>query len=65
MAKQNAQILFTQQQFEQLEDLKPQTGLNPPSPYGERSTISFSKSGSTDIKSTLNLLPTLGTKEAR
>ena len=47
MAKKIAQVQFTQQQLEQLEDLKRQTGLNRVEFLQRGSTITFPKSVST------------------
>jgi len=65
MAKKNAQIQFTQQQLEQLEDLKRQTGLN----RGELVrravdyyTIQIRENG---CNPTMTPLPTIGTRVAR
>ena len=49
MARKVTQIQFTQQQIEQLDELKRQTGLTARSSSGERWLITYCRSGSTVI----------------
>ncbi|MCY4409573.1 MAG: hypothetical protein OXC27_03840 [Caldilineaceae bacterium] len=64
MVKKIAQIQFTQQQLEQLEDLKRQTGLNPTEFVRRAVDYCILQMRDRGYESTLIPLPTIGTTEA-
>lgn len=65
MAKKIGQIQFTQQQLEQLEDLKRQNGLNRTELVRRAGDYYFLQIREHGHKSTLIPLPTVGTSGAR
>ena len=65
MAKKIAQIQFTQQQLEQLENLKRQTGLNRTELVRRAVDFYILHIREHGYKSTTIPLPTVGTSEAR
>ena len=65
MAKKIAQIQFTQQQLEQLEDLKRQTGLNRTDLVRRAVDYYILQIREHGYTSTMIPLPTVGTREAR
>ncbi len=65
MARKIAQIQFTQQQIEQLEDLKRQTGLNRTEHVRRAVDYYILQIREHGNKSTMIPWPTVGTREAR